>query len=53
MLTPDYYITLQDFNVHGANRTHGTESEALEDYAVARAGPQHGSSPRAEWGGKL
>jgi hypothetical protein len=24
-----HYITLQDFNVHGANTTHGTESEVL------------------------
>jgi hypothetical protein len=23
------YITLQDFNVHGANTTHGTESEVF------------------------
>jgi hypothetical protein len=24
-----HYITLQDFNVHGANTTHGTESEVF------------------------
>jgi hypothetical protein len=28
-LTFIHYITLQDFNVHGANTTHGTESEVF------------------------
>jgi hypothetical protein len=29
-----HYITLQDFNVHGANTTHGTESEVLYKLVV-------------------
>jgi hypothetical protein len=33
------YITLQNFDVHGANRTHGTESEmALSRLLIAARG---------------
>jgi hypothetical protein len=47
-------FTVHDFDVHGANRTHGTEREVFRGICpVARAGPQHSSSRQAERGGKL
>jgi hypothetical protein len=39
------YITLQDFNVHGANTTHGTESEVFRGVKREEKSAPHHEEP--------